>query len=148
MALLLPHTSPTTDFDNTLVTGVIQNMPNLRKLYLFTPRSLEQGSEDSVFQINSTSLKYLDVSEFTRRVRLSLDCPSLRLFYCAGRILQVEGGIEEVRVAQLVVEAVNIPDSCRGFLTQQDCGDVFKCKVIAVRPLPFFLGPQVRLVDP
>ena len=97
----------------TLDASVFSNLiGNLTALAHLSLRSNSMHFSEPVFHIRSTSLKQLDVDDFSKEATLSLDCPNLELFRCKGSFFGNSNDPQILLVYQKVVQAENIPTNC------------------------------------
>ena len=87
---------------------LIENLTTLTHLSL---RSNRTYFMESVFHIQSSSLKQLHVEDFSKQAMLTLDCPNLDAFRCKGGFFG-NTNPQILSMHQKVVRAQNIPTSC------------------------------------
>ncbi|CAB9510049.1 expressed unknown protein [Seminavis robusta] len=106
--------------DEMIFSRLIQGFPNLQKLELESNQeSFCERSNPVIFHIASTTLEHLYVPSLcTEFVYLSLDCPSLQLFICAGDATPEDRNI--LRLKQTVLSAESVTESCLGAIRQED----------------------------
>lgn len=106
--------------DSTIVSTMVEGLPNLEHLFLsHNCATIGGDTAFTVFPIRSNSLKQILAENFSKHVKLSLDCPKLEFFRCKGFVghpSQPGQPPQRIGLYQHVVQADNIPESCYGLV--------------------------------